>query len=62
MAEISDNTPVSPSPLTLTPGRLVFQFVQGGSGSAVQTVTNRVLMTMNEKREIFKGVLWYVSV
>jgi uncharacterized protein (TIGR03437 family) len=39
MAEISDDTPVSRSPLTLTPGRLVFQFVQGGSAPPAQTVT-----------------------
>jgi uncharacterized protein (TIGR03437 family) len=39
LAEISDNTPVSPSPLTLTPGRLVFQFVQSGSAPPAQTVT-----------------------
>jgi uncharacterized protein (TIGR03437 family) len=36
--EISDNTPVSPSPLTLTPGRLVFQYTQGGTAPTAQTV------------------------
>ena len=29
LLELSDNTPLSPSPLTITPGRVTFQFVQG---------------------------------
>ena len=38
LLELSDNTPLSPSPLTITPGRVTFQFVQGGSAPAAQTV------------------------
>jgi hypothetical protein len=39
MAEISDNTPVSPSPLALSPGAVTFQFVQGGIVPTPLTVT-----------------------
>jgi uncharacterized protein (TIGR03437 family) len=38
LAEISDNTPISPSPITVSPGLLTFQFVQGGSSPNPQTV------------------------
>jgi uncharacterized protein (TIGR03437 family) len=37
MFEISDNTPISPSPLTLSSGRVVFQFIQGGAAPGPQS-------------------------
>ncbi len=38
-AKISDNTPLAPSPLTVAPGRLVFQFTQSGAPPTSQHVS-----------------------
>jgi uncharacterized protein (TIGR03437 family) len=39
LAKISDNTPIAPSPLTPSPGRLLFRYVQGGAVPSRQTIT-----------------------
>jgi hypothetical protein len=39
LAKISDSTPVAPSPLAPSPGRLLFRYVQGQAVPAAQTIT-----------------------
>jgi len=39
LAKISDNTPVAASPLTPSPGRLLFRYVQGQAVPAAQAIT-----------------------
>ena len=38
LVKISDSTPVTPSPITIAPSRIAFQYVQGGSLPAPQSV------------------------
>jgi uncharacterized protein (TIGR03437 family) len=39
LAKISDNTPIAPSPLTPSPGRILFRYVQGQAAGAAQSIT-----------------------